>query len=103
MPGKKKMEDPRIKVVDKDGTEIFKCDQCGNDFMTMTGAKQHMAKKHRARSEDDEADEEAKRAKTEVILDASFNEDILEGLDDRNEEVLTASQVASLEELFVKV
>ena len=51
-PARKRLEDPRIKVVDKDGAEAYKCDECGNDFKTMTGAKQHMAKKHRARSED---------------------------------------------------
>ena len=97
-PARKKMDDARIKVVDKDGTETFKCDECGNDFKTMTGAKQHMAKKHRARSEDGEEDDEAKRARTEGKKDTSFNEEILEGFDDTNEEALTASQVASLEE-----
>ena len=45
---------------------------------------------------------QVKRAKTEGNMDASLNEDIVEGLDDRNEEVLTASQVANLEDYLSK-
>ena len=102
-PARKKVEDPRIKVVDKDGTETYKCDECGNDFKTKTGAIQHMAKKHRARSEDEDDDDEVKRAKTEGNKEASFNDDLLlQEFEDKDGEALTASQVSSLDDMLSK-
>ena len=90
-PARKKMEDPRVKVIDKDGVEFFKCDECGADFKSMTGAKQHMAKKHRARSEDEPEDEEAKKARTEDEPESSFNEDIMNEWDDKKDEEINDS------------
>ena len=101
-PARKKIEDPRIKVVEKDDVEIFKCDECGADFKSMAGAKQHMAKKHRERSEDDPDDEEAKKARTERESETSFNEDILDEWDDKDDEEITPSQAASIEEIMSK-
>ena len=101
-PARKKMEDPRIKVVEKEGVETFKCDEYGNDFKTMTGAKHHMAKKHRARSEDGDEDEEAKRAKTDDNKDTTSNDALLLGIEDKEAEDLTVSQVSRLEEMLSK-
>ena len=101
-PARKKMEDPRVKVIDKDGVEFFKCDECGADFKSMTGAKQHIAKKHRARSEDEPEDEEAKKARTEDEPESSFNEDIMNEWDDKEDEEITASQAATIEDIMSK-
>ena len=32
IPAKKEMEDPKIKVTDKDWIKVFKCDLCGVQF-----------------------------------------------------------------------
>ena len=52
----KMIEDPRIKVIDKCWIKVFKCDKCWGNFKSMTWAKQHLTKKHRASSEDDQDD-----------------------------------------------
>ena len=76
------IEDPRIKVIDKDGTKVFKCDECGGNFKSMTWAKQHLTKKHIASSEDDQDDKEEKEARMEEELQSKFNENIINDLGD---------------------
>jgi uncharacterized C2H2 Zn-finger protein len=99
-PKKKAEEDPRIKMGEKKGNDIFICVECGSDFKTAAGARQHVAKKHRHRSEEENEGDEAKKAKTEEYTESSFNEDVLDDWD--NDEGVRQSQVPSLEEMLKK-
>ena len=65
---KKNMEDHGIKMLYKDGIKVFKCDECGGYFQSMTRAQQHLVKNQRARSEDDQEDKESNKAKAEEEL-----------------------------------
>ena len=47
---------------------------CGGNFKSMNWAKQHLTKKHRASSEDDQGDKEEKKARMEEELQSKFNE-----------------------------
>ena len=61
----KMTEYPRIKVIDKYEIEVFKCDECGGNFKSMTWAKQHLTKKHRASLENDQDNKGKKKASME--------------------------------------
>ena len=98
---KKKNYDSRIKMVEKEGEKIFVCEECGNTFKTVGGANNHVAKKHRPRSEDIEGDE-AKKAKQGEESDASFNDKDLDMWDDKEDEEITPSQIPSLEDMLKK-
>ena len=97
---RKKIEDPRIKVTEKDGEKVFTCEECGNNFKTEGGAKQHMAKKHRPRSEDENEAEDNKKSKKGEENETSFNEIDLNVWDDGED--ITQSQLPSLEEALKK-
>ena len=97
IPAKKKMGDPRIKVTDKDGIKVFKC---SGHFKSMTGAKQHLPQKHRARSEDDQDGKEEKKLGMDEELKSRCNEDIMDKWGDKDEDVITASQAATIEDIM---
>ena len=79
------IEDPRIKVMDKDRIEVFTCGKCGSNFKSMTWAKQHLTKKHSASSEDNQDEEEEKKARIEEELQSRFNENKIDDLGDKND------------------
>ena len=62
----------------------------------MTGAKKHLTKKHRARPENYEDNKEDKNARSEVELQSRLNEGIIDVLGDKDDEVITASQAATI-------
>ena len=59
------IQDPRIKVMDKDRIKVFKCDECGGNFKSMIWATKRLTKKHRASSEDDQDNKGEKKARIE--------------------------------------
>ena len=67
---KKKIVDYRIPVIYKDGIDAFKCEECGGSLKSRTWAKQHLTKKHRARTDDDWDDKEEKNERMEGEQDS---------------------------------
>ena len=51
----------------------------------MTWAKQHLTKKHRASSEDDQDDKEEKEARMEQELQSKFDENLINDLGDQDD------------------
>ena len=50
IPAKEKMVYYRIKVIYKYGIDALKCEECAGNFKSRTWAKQHLTKKHKART-----------------------------------------------------
>ena len=67
------------------GSRFLKCDDCGGDFKSMTWAKQHLTKKHKASSEGGQDNEEEKKAMMEEELQSRFNENIIHDLGDKDD------------------
>ena len=66
----------------------------------MNQAQQHLTKKHRASSEDDQDDKEGKKARMEEELQSKFNENILDDLGDKDDQDIPASQAANIKDIL---
>ena len=67
----------------------------------MTEAKQHLTAKDTARSEDNEDEKEEKKARMKEELQFRFNKGIIDELSAEDDEVITASKAATVEDIIV--
>ena len=68
----------------------------------MNWAKQHLTKKHRASSEDDQGNKEEKKARMEEELQSKFYENIIDKLGDKEDQDIPASQAANIKDILSK-
>ena len=100
---KKKAEEQKlVTIIKEDGTEVYSCEECKNECKTANGMKNHMMKKHRLRSADDEDEDEAKKARKDGVKDLSFDENILANYDQGEGEPDSQSQTTSLDDMLSK-
>ena len=100
---KKKAEEQKlVTIIKEDGTEVYSCEECNNECKTANGIKNHMMKKHRLRSVDDEDEDKAKKARKDGVKDLSFNENILANYDQGEGEPDSQSQTTSLDDMLSK-